>query len=131
LFSSLAPRIHYAFAKIAQHFPPLAIVGRIDLIFVYLLCSVLFVYTAMPLQYCTEFSSRLFSCERKTVFSLAINLAAFIFVLFCNRYYNAIYSFFGRFGFIFYTVFGNILPSSLAIFFLTRKKPQSKGVSHA
>ena len=60
-----------------------------------------------------------------------INLAAFLFVLFCNRYYNAIYAFFGRYGFIFYTLFGNVLPSSLALFFLTKSKKQSKEVSHA
>ena len=118
LFSSVAPRVHYAFAKIAQYFPPLAVVGRIDLIFVYLLCAVLFVYVATPLQYASNFSARLLPIRHKTLISLAINVGAFFFVLFCNKYYNSIYSFFGRYGFIFYTLLGNILPSSLALFFL-------------
>ena len=128
LFSSVAPRVHYAFAKIAQYFPPLAVVGRIDLIFVYLLCSVLFVYTATPLMYASNFSSRLLPVKHKTIFSLVINVGAFIFVLFCNKYYNAVYGFFGRYGFVFYTLLGNLLPSCLALFFLGthRKDEQNK-----
>lgn len=124
LFSSVAPRVHYAFAKIAQYFPPLAIVGRIDLIFVYLLCAVLFVYTATPLLYASNFSSRILPIKHKTLPALIINVGAFIFVLFCNKYYNAIYGFFGQFGFLFYTVLGNLLPSCLSLFFLGHTKKE-------
>ncbi len=131
LFSSVAPRVHYAFAKIAQYFPPLSIIGRVDLIFVYALCSVLFVYVAMPLQYASNFSARLVPIKHKTLISLLINVGAFFFVLFCNKYYNSIYSFFGRYGFIFYTLLGNILPSCLALFFLDRKKKRAKERAHA
>ena len=125
LFSSVAPRVHYAFAKIAQYFPPLAIVGRIDLIFVYLLCVVLFVYTATPLQYASNFSARILPFKHKTLISLVINVGAFFFVLFCNKYYNSIYRFFGQYGFVFYTLFGNLLPSCLALFFLGGNKKQN------
>ncbi len=118
LFSSVAPRVHYAFAKIAQYFPPLTLIGRVDLIFVYLLCAVLFVYVATPMQYASNFTARLLPIKHKTLISLVLNVGAFVFVLFCNKYYNAIYGFFGRYGFIFYTLLGNLLPSCLALFFL-------------
>ena len=54
IYSSIAPRQHYAFSKIAQYFPALDVVGRIDLIFVYLLSVVLFFFTCLPLVYTTE-----------------------------------------------------------------------------
>ncbi len=93
IFSSLAPREHYAFSKIAQYFPALDVIGRIDLIFVYLLTVVLLFYTCAPLAYATELTCRLFNTEKKAPFAAAICFFAFFFVLFTNRFYNAAYQF--------------------------------------
>ena len=87
VFSSVAARNHYAFAKIAQYFPVLAIVGRIDLLFVYLVCIVLFFYVATPLQNATACLQKTSGAHGKTLLSILINLAAFLFTLFCNRFY--------------------------------------------
>nr|MBR6778136.1 GerAB/ArcD/ProY family transporter [Clostridia bacterium] len=92
IFSSIAPREHYAFLKIAQYFPALDVVGRIDLIFIYLLSAVLLFYTALPLLYATELTAWTFHTERKVRFSAPIALAAFLFVLFMNKRYDAFYA---------------------------------------
>ena len=55
IYSSIAQREHYAFSKIAQYFPALSVLGRVDLIFIYLLSVVLLFYTCLPLQYTTDF----------------------------------------------------------------------------
>ena len=91
VFSSLAPREHYAFSKIAQYFPALSVIGRFDLIFIYLLSVVLLFYTCLPLQYTTECIANLFKIERKTWISAVLHLLLFIGVLFLNKYYDAIY----------------------------------------
>lgn len=91
IFSSIAPREHYAFSKIAQYFPALSIVGRIDLIFIYLLSVVLLFYTCLPLQYATEYTARLCKTERKTWISAILHLLLFIAVLFLNKYYDTFY----------------------------------------
>ena len=96
LFSSIAPREHYAFAKIAQYYPVLSVVGRFDLLLVYLLCITLFVYTATPLHYAVHFVSNVLPIKGKTLPAAAVCLAAFVFTLFCNKYYNGIYAFFGN-----------------------------------
>ena len=91
IFSTLAPREHYAFAKIAQYFPALEVIGRIDLLFIYLLTVVLFFYTCLPIHYATGCVAKIFGLQRRTWISAFINVALFLFALLCNRFYNAFY----------------------------------------
>lgn len=92
VFSSLAPREHYAFIKIGQYFPALDVIGRVDLLFVYLLSIVLIFYTCLPLQYATGLFARTFGITRKTWISAALNFTLFLLVLFLNKYYDAFYA---------------------------------------
>ena len=119
VYSTIAPREHYAFAKIAQYFPALSVVGRIDLIFVYLLCVVLFFYTATPLQYAVTFTARAIGTKKKILLSAAVNFAAFLFVLFCNKYYDSLYAFFCNRLFPAFWFFS--LPPLLLLFFRKEK----------
>ncbi len=134
IFSSVAPREHYAFSKIAQYFPALSVIGRIDLLFVYLLSIVLFFYTALPAQYATHLFSRSFSLERKAIVSAVLNVALFLFVFFCNKYYNAFYRVVGgKLVWVFW-LFADVLP--LLLLLLPNGKPRpaapsAKEKSHA
>ncbi len=119
LFSSVAPREHYAFAKIAQYFPPLAVVGRVDLVFVYILCVPLFFCTALPLFYAVECTTKLFDERARLPLAIAINLGAFIFTLFCNRFYDKIYAIVGNT--LFFLLPLALIPAFI-LFLLGRKK---------
>ena len=91
-FSSLAPREHYAFSKIAQYFPALSVLGRIDLLFVYLLSIVLLFYTSLPLQYSVHLFTNLFKKPDLRIWiAFIFNLSLFLFLLFGNQYYNSVY----------------------------------------
>ena len=92
VFSSIAPREHYAFSKIAQYFSALNVVGRIDLVFIYMLSIVLLFYTALPLLYTTEFVSRCFPLKSKVFPAGILSITLFFFVLFMNKHYNAFYA---------------------------------------
>ena len=96
-YSALAPREHYAFSKIAQYFPALSVLGRIDLIFVYLLSIVLLFFTCIPLQYSVQLLSVAFNkATYKIGLSFLLNTGLFFFVLYCNKYYNSFYDVFTR-----------------------------------
>ena len=125
LYGSLAEREHYAFAKIGQYFPALSVVGRIDLIFVYFLSVVLLFFLCLPLQYTTYAVSAICHTERKTLISALLNLALFVFVLFFNRRYNAVYALIsGKLSPVFW-LFADIFP--LFVLFLPRNpKNQEK-----
>lgn len=124
VYSTIAAREHYAFAKIAQYFPALTVIGRIDLLLVYLLCIVLFIYTATPLHFATDLTTRVCGGKRRVWFSAAFNLGALLFTLFCNQHYNAIYTLFGEYLFPVFWVFADLLPLALLLFTLktTKKK---------
>jgi len=119
IYSTIALRKHYAFAKIAQYFPVLSVVGRIDLLFVYMLCIVLFFFVASPLRNAVACVGKASGLRSKTLLSFLVNLAAFLFVLFCNKYYDRIYRFFGNYLFPVFWAFSLLLP--LALLFLKNK----------
>lgn len=130
IFSSIAPREHYAFAKIAQYFPALSVVGRIDLIFIYLLTVVLLLYTCLPLQYTTDLTARLLHTKRKTFVSAVLNFALLLTVLFTNRFYDTFYRWIsGKLSPIFW-IFAVVLPLCLL---LLPKEPSNrkKELNHA
>lgn len=105
IFSSIAPKEHYAFSKIAQYFPALDTVGRFDLLFIYMLSVVLLFFTAMPLHFTVDLTCRAIGTQRKAVFSAILNTALLLFVLFCNKYYNTVYSLIsGTLSFVFWVV---------------------------
>lgn len=123
VYSSIAPREHYAFSKIAQYFPALSVIGRFDLIFVYLLSVVLLFYTCMPLQYATGLIARTIRIKRKTWISAAVNSALFIAILFWNKNYDSFYSVIsGKLFFVFW-IFSTLLPTFLL---LLPKNPKQK-----
>lgn len=123
LYASLAGREHYAFAKIGQYFPALAVVGRIDLLFVYFLSIVLLFYTCLPLQYVTYSISAIFRTERKTLISALLNLGLLVAVLFLNRRYDAFYAVISHKLYPVFWLFANLLP--LCVLFLP-KTPKNK-----
>ena len=91
IFSSVAPREHYAFSKIAQYFSALDVVGRIDLVFIYLLSVVLLFYTCLPLLYTTELTACALRINNKAFLSAFVSIGLFFFTLFTNKHYNAFY----------------------------------------
>jgi hypothetical protein len=120
-------REHNAFSKIAEYFPALDTIGRIDLLFVYLLTVVLIFFTCLPLAYVTDFSCRLLGTERKSLFSAFLNLGLLFFLLYGNRHYNAIYTLISRKSpFVFWFI-ADMVP--LLLLFLpksTKTKPKNK-----
>ena len=124
LYSTIAPREHYAFAKIAQYFPALSVVGRVDLLFVYMLCIVLFFYVSTPLFYSTELIAFPLQTSRKTLISALVNGAAFLFALFFNQYYDFFYALFCEKLPPLFWIFANLIP--LLFLFYARKGKRAK-----
>lgn len=122
IFSSIAPREHYAFSKIAQYFPALSVVGRIDLVFVYLLSIVLLFYTCLPLQYTTNLLADMFGTKRKTLLSALLNFFLFLGVLFLNKYYDTIHNLISGNLFFIFMLIADMVP--LFLLFLPNSAPK-------
>ena len=124
IYSSIAPREHYAFSKIAEYFPALDIIGRFDLLFVYMLTIVLLIYTTMPLQYTTQLICHGFHIKSGVLISAILNAGALVFLLFANRRYNALYAFIsGKLPFIFWLI-ADMVPLFLVFLPKNRKREE-------
>lgn len=94
VYTTLAPRQHYAFSKIAQYFPALKTVGRIDLLLVYLLTIILFLATIFPILLSNYCLRKVFDEKFSLALSVVTNVGLFLFVLYCNQHYNLLYEVF-------------------------------------
>ena len=115
VFGALAPRETYAFDKIARYFSALDVVGRVDLLLVYAITIVSLYAYALPLQLsviclCSAFGAK---GKKRTIYSICINGAMTLFVIFCVRFYHVFYSFFTAKAFFVFPVFSVILPLCL------------------
>lgn len=67
VFGPLAPRQEFAFAKTAQYFPGLAVVGRFDLLLLYMMTVVLLFYYAFILQSCVYCFTRAVGTQKRVL----------------------------------------------------------------
>lgn len=124
IFSSIAAREHYAFSKIGQYFPALSVIGRVDLLFVYLLTITLLIFTSMPLLYTIDFTCRAVGTRRRALFSALLNLALLGFVFYFNKYYNALYGLIsGKLPLVFW-----LIADMVPLFFLFLPKSRAKAL---
>lgn len=123
VYSTIAPREHYAFAKIAQYFPALSVVGRIDLLLVYMLCIVLFFNVATPLVYTIDFTARSLKTHKKTLPAAILAFGAFLFVLFFNKYYDGFYAVISGKLYPLFWLFSVLLP---LLFLLLKERKKEK-----
>ncbi|MBQ5926455.1 MAG: GerAB/ArcD/ProY family transporter [Clostridia bacterium] len=91
-FGPLAVLKPYAFDKIAVYFSALEVVGRVDLLLVYMLTVLLLFYYCLPLQLCTRCFSDALGCKSKLPVAVGLNVGLFLLVVFFNRFYSAIYA---------------------------------------
>lgn len=126
IFSTIAPRQHYAFAKIAQYFPALKTVGRLDLLLVYLLTVILLYYHTFPIQLCGLCVAKALDCEQKTLISVIINAGLFAFIFFCNKYYNVIYETISQTLWWIFPIFSIVIPLLCLLLLIGQKKKNSR-----
>ena len=122
VYSTIAFKQHYAFLKIAQYFPALTLIGRVDLLFVYMLSIVLFFFVCTPLQFSVDLFSRAIHTDKKTPLAAILSVGAFVFVLYSNSAYNTFYKLFCEQLFFVFWVF-SLLP--LLFFFLPSEEGKS------
>jgi hypothetical protein len=90
LYTATAPTHHYAFTKTSQYFSALKTVGRVDLLLVYLLSTILFFAHIRPVKLCADCIEKSLSVNNAPVLCTILNAALFLFVLFFDRRQNAL-----------------------------------------
>lgn len=94
VFGLLGAKEHFAVMKLAQFFPALKFVGRIDLLLVYALSICLFYFTAFPLQLCTQLFTDSLPLKSKLPTAVILSVSLYFVVLFGNKYSTRIHAVF-------------------------------------
>lgn len=93
IFGALAPQQAFAFDKIAGYFGGLAVVGRIDLLLVYLMTVVVLFYRCFPLLLAVHCFSTAAKIQNRIPVAAALSVTLLVLTVFFNRFYGALYSF--------------------------------------
>lgn len=126
LYGPIAGKEHYALSKIGLFFPALATLGRTDLLLVYLITVVLFFFTALPVQLAVDLFAKGLSIEQKTLPAVGVNVLLFVAVLFLNRRYNGVYSFFTKTLSPVFFFFGTLLPVLALLLLLLNRQDRGQ-----
>lgn len=118
VFGAIAPKQEFAFSKTAQYFQALSVVGRFDLLLVYLMTIVLLFYYCFVLQASVLCFAKAIDTKKKVWISAILNVLLCFFALFCNKYYNRLYYFITVYLFWVFLLFADVIP--LLCLFLKR-----------
>lgn len=124
VFGAVAPKQEFAFSKTAQYFQALTVVGRFDLLLIYLMTIVLLFYYCFVLQASVLCFAKAINTEKKVWISAILNVLLFLFALFFNKYYNKIYYLITVRLFWIFVLFADVVP--LLCLFLKRGNRESK-----
>lgn len=116
LFGVLGAKEQFAVMKIGQYFPALKSIGRVDLLLVYLITIELFYYTSLPTLFFTEFTTHTLGAKNKPLISATLSVALYLCVLFLNKYYVAIHTFFEVWLPPVFLLFGTLIPIGFGVF---------------
>lgn len=120
IFGPIAPRQEFAFVKTAQYFPALSVVGRFDLLLIYLMTIVLLFYYSFVLQSAVLCFTRAIGTEKQLPVSAVLNGLLFVYTLLFAKHYNALYYAISLRLFWVFLLFADVIP--LLCLFLRRKK---------
>lgn len=85
IFSDIAVRQSFAFAKISKYFSAVSVLGRVDYLFIYLLGLVMTFYCIVPLQASATCLREAFGERGKpALYSVAVNAAVLLVVIFTD-----------------------------------------------
>ncbi len=111
VFSDIAIRQTFAFAKISKYFSASAILGRIDYIFICLLAIAMALYTLLPVHagvHCMHRATQ--GKVPQAILSLAVNLGLLVLLVSVNFLPNEVLAFIGEKAFYIFPLFCLVLP---------------------
>lgn len=110
MYGNLAPIRQFAITQIAVHFPAIEVIGRIDLIFLYVLEIVMLFSVLLNVQFSVYCISDCTGYKNSMVWSLAISAIILALTLIFNNSFSAVATFFGNWMWIAMLIFAILIP---------------------
>lgn len=110
IYGDIAPSRNFAVSKISLFFSGIDIIGRIDLIALYVLEIVMLFALALNIQLAVHCVNKCTGYDNKNIISLAVNAVLLILLVVCDHYFNAISEVYYRWMWIALVIFAIIIP---------------------
>jgi len=124
IFGAIAPNTFFAISKIGMFFSAIDLVGRVDLLALYILEIVSLFALVLNVQsavYCLE---KVFNVKNKYVLSLAVNVILIVLTVFLDTRYDGVQRFYNEWAWIITLAVAYVLP--IIIRMMTRRESREK-----
>lgn len=110
MYGDMAVTRQFAVSKISLFFPAIDLIGRIDLIALYVLEIVMLFAMIINVQLCVYCISKCTGYKNKTVISIALNAALIIMLILLDNKLSALITIWSKWMWIAFVLFANVIP---------------------
>lgn len=110
IYGDIAPSRQFAISKLALFFPAVDLIGRIDLIALYVLECVMLFALAINIQLAVHCLCKCIGYDNKPLYSVVINGILFLILVLQNNNLHNLHSFWAEWMWIAFIIFANIIP---------------------
>lgn len=110
IYGDIASSRQFAISKISLYFPAIEIVGRVDLIALYILEIVMLFASVLNIQFAVHCIEKCSGYDNKPLLSVAVNSVLLILLVTLDHYFNAINEVYANWMWIVFAVFAIIMP---------------------
>ncbi|MDE6667854.1 MAG: spore germination protein [Clostridia bacterium] len=110
IYGGLAPSRTYAISRTSLYFSAIDTIGRIDLIMLYVLETVMLFGLVLNIQLAVYAISECSGWERSGVISLFVNIALAAVLIACDGFYNSVYNLYNQWLWIYFLIFTVLIP---------------------
>lgn len=110
IYGDIASSRTYAISRTSLFFPAIDTIGRVDLILLFVLETVMLFALVLNIQLAVHAICKCSGFNKRPIISAAVTCALLVVVAFCNHYYNAIYTLYFNWLWIALAVFIVVIP---------------------
>ena len=124
IYGDIAASRQFAISKISLFFPAIELIGRIDLIALYILEAVMLFALVINIQFAVHCIIKCTGYGNRAVLSLAVNGVLLIMLIFLNNSLDALLGIWSQWMWIAFVIFANIIP---LLTWTMRKRDKNEG----
>lgn len=110
IYGEVAPSRTFAISRTSLYFSAIETIGRIDLIMLYILETVMLFAIALNIQLAVHSVAHCSGWDNRMVLSLAVNAVLAVVLIVCEHYYNSIQQLYFNWMWIAFAVFAVVVP---------------------
>lgn len=110
IYGDIAPSRQFAISKLSLFFPAVDLIGRVDLIALYILECVMLFALVLNIQLAVHCLSKCIGYDNKPLYSLMVNVILLLILVLQNNNLHGLHAFWAEWMWIIFIIFANLVP---------------------